>query len=1353
MSDVERRFHETWLGMVQPIDGLVVSIPVLVDAQCAERQPPHVQAQLVDLCPPMRQGESGPEGYAIANVPTFLSALLGYAADAFDIGDALPEALSLYVPEGRQTLRATLGLKKAVAPAHAEASDTTPASLAGAGYAMLVWEIPGGLDLDKPETVTGSWDYPPAAKFDRLLRHVRVPIGLLTNREAVRLVYAPHGESSGGITFRVDDMVSVGGRPILDAFVMLLAANRFFGVAEERTLPALLSESRKRQANVTNDLADQVFDALKILLRGFESAAERDGRDLLDDALAREGDHLYRGLLTVLLRLVFLLYAEDRGLLPVEHPIYAEHLSVVSLFEQLLTDRGAYPDSMSRRFGAWGRLVALFRAVFLGVSHGDLRMPPRRGSLFNPHEYPFLEGWGPAGSAPITQAEDRTAVQVPSVDDETAFQVLEKLLVFEGQRLSYRALDVEQIGSVYEALMGYHVLRVPSAAVCMKPDRLWVSAEDVLDVVATRRANWLKETVGLSSAQGEKLAAEIANAKDHEGVLEALAKYAAGARKAEPSLSRARARQLVLQPGTERRRTSSHYTPRSLSEPIVRRTLEPLLAVMGDAPSSERMLNLKVCDPAMGSGAFLVEACRFLADRVLLAWTREGRLEAITAEHGDALLHARRLVAQRCLFGVDKNDAAVELAKLSMWLVTLSKTLPFTFLDHCLRHGDSLVGLDFDQIRHFHWKRPKEETPRQIELFDREIASALEEAIKLRQKIGELGDSPVDDSEKARLFWDSQDALDRVRLIADLVVGAFFAKEKDKDREAERARREGLVRAWLGSGAPVTEDLLGMQRDIHAQLPVFHWMVEFPEVFRAERSAPLDENHVARAAYIDAFVGNPPFAGKNGIIEGNGHAYLPWLLTIHKEAHGNADLSAHFFRRTQHLLATSGSIGLIATNTIAQGDTRATGLQYLLEHGAVIYDAVGSMPWPGAAAVAVSVVHMAQGEAVVAAGTKRLNGADVNIINSQLYARAERADPLKLAANTGLIFQGSIVLGAGFILTQEAQKALVRKNGKNEECIFPYMGGEEINTSPTQVFERYVINFGTMDLEQAARWPDLLEIVRETVRPEREKQKDEGGRRFWWLHLRPRSELYAALAPLHRCLVTAQTAKHYCVSFQPTDRIFTTKVVTFVLDGYSHFAILQSRLKERWTWRHASTMKTDLSYTSHCFETFPFPEPDPRTIIPALEDIGERLYEFRAKYMLDENVGLTITYNRLKDPACTDARILELRALHEQMDRKVLEAYAEDDPEGRWLDLEVPPFCPMKDDKAKLAAFEDAVIDRLVVLNAKRAEEEKLRGLGTTAAKKKGRATKGPSRENGQKKPRRAKKAEDQLKLEADEEP
>jgi hypothetical protein len=157
---------------------------------------------------------------------------------------------------------------------------------------------------------------------------------------------------------------------------------------------------------------------------------------------------------------------------------------------------------------------------------------------------------------------------------------------------------------------------------------------------------------------------------------------------------------LFLQPGEERRRSGSHYTPRKLTQPIVEKTLEPVLKHLGDHPTPEQLLDLKVCDLAMGSAAFLVEACRQLADKLVEAWNYHGK-PADLPETVEDVVVARRLVAQRCLYGVDKNPFAVNLARLSLWLVTLAKDLPFTFLDHALKCGDSLVGLTRAEIGSF----------------------------------------------------------------------------------------------------------------------------------------------------------------------------------------------------------------------------------------------------------------------------------------------------------------------------------------------------------------------------------------------------------------------------------------------------------------------------------------------------------------------------------------------------------------------------------------------------------------------------------------------------------------------------
>jgi hypothetical protein len=195
--------------------------------------------------------------------------------------------------------------------------------------------------------------------------------------------------------------------------------------------------------------------------------------------------------------------------------------------------------------------------------------------------------------------------------------------------------------------------------------------------------------------------------------------------------------------------------------------------------------------------------------------------------------------------------------------------------------------------------------------------------------------------------------------------------------------------------------------------------------------------------------------------------------------------------------------------------------------------------------------------------------------------------------------------------------------------------------------------------------------------------------------------------------VAANVTKHLMFSFQPTSWFFSQTLYAFAFDARTQFAVLQSRAHEPWARLLSSSMRTDLRYSAtDCFETFPFPHADPRTIIASLETVGETLYETRARVMLETNRGLTKTYNAIKDPSCDDPRVVEIRRLHEEMDRAVLDAYG-------WSDIVVPPYCPATDaDRAAVQAFEDEVIDRLYVLNAERAREEARLGLGAKGGKK-----------------------------------
>ncbi|MBM4369599.1 MAG: N-6 DNA methylase, partial [Deltaproteobacteria bacterium] len=742
----------------------------------------------------------------------------------------------------------------------------------------------------------------------------------------------------------------------------------------------LLAESRKYQSEVSNRLADQVLGALWELLRGFQAADEAANGRVLYGLPHTDPQQIYGGQLTVIMRLVFLLYAEDQGLMP-DDPVYARNYAIGGLFERLREDAGRYPDTMDQRFGAYAWLLSTFRMVFDGGGHGGLHLPTRHGQLFNPDEYPFLEGRPPA----IHRVMGET-FEAPRVSDGVVWRVLEGLLMLDGERLSYRALDVEQVGSVYESMMGFDVATLPGRAIAVRPKHVVIDLDALLAVSGSKRAAWLKEHAECDLAAGG--ARELAEAATADDVVAALG------RKVAPQTPRPLAPgALFLQPGEERRRSGSHYTPRELTEPIVRTTLRPVLEALGPKPTPEQILELKVCDPAMGSGAFLVEACRQLAAALVAAWEAHGSTPKLPPDE-DPLLHARRLVAQRCLYGVDKNRFAVNLAKLSLWLVTLARDHAFTFLDHALKHGDSLVGLTKAQIGAFHWSPLKQGFG---PLFT-DVTTAVNEVHEWRRLIHAVDEGDYD---QRRAAWrEAEDVVHDVRLIGDACVAAYFGAEKDKDREALLREHRWEIDRWQAGGErSEIEGIVAELRDGERPVPPLHWEIEFPEVFGRVNPG------------FDAMVGNPPFAGKNTTINANRPAFLDWLKEVHAESHGNADLVGHFFRRAFTLARERGTFGLIATNTIGQGDTRGTGLRWIGQHGGEIYAATRRVKWPGLAAVVVSVVHVHRGRWTAA---RRLDGREVSFISAFLFHGGGHDDPHALRANEGKSFQGSIVLGMGF---------------------------------------------------------------------------------------------------------------------------------------------------------------------------------------------------------------------------------------------------------------------------------------------------------------------------------------------------
>ncbi|PYV07775.1 MAG: SAM-dependent methyltransferase, partial [Acidobacteria bacterium] len=507
----------------------------------------------------------------------------------------------------------------------------------------------------------------------------------------------------------------------------------------------------------------------------------------------------------------------------------------------------------------------------------------------------------------------------------------------------------------------------------------------------------------------------------------------------------------------------------------MRTTLAPILVRLGGPagrpPRPAQILDLKVCDPAMGSGAFLVEACRQLGDALVAAWHAHGEVPAIPPDEREDIF-AMRLVAQRCLYGVDRNPVAVDLAKVSLWLATLARDHALTFVDHALRHGDSLVGLSRKQIEAFHWDPV---APRfQAGFETMRVREHMAKVAELRRRIREADES-VSDWELRDLWDKAQFELGKVRLFGDLVLAAFFEGEKPKEREGKRAEYASAV---VSGEADRYHEWLEEWRNGEQPLAPFHWEIEFPEVFARENPG------------FDAIAGNPPFLGGTQISEQYGMSYFQWLTMSFHECRHHCDLVAYFFRRSFTNLRDAGCLGFIATNTISQGDTREGGLRVLINEGGEIYHATRRLKWPGLAAVVVSVLHLSKNHRVQ---NKLLDGLPVPEISAYLVNGSVSESPARLSSNPYFSL-GSKIYGQGFLFADDdpdctsvvERERLLAAHPDWKGRIPPYIGGEEINSDPLHRPRRFVISLSDVSDEgDLNRWPELKSIVEQRVKPER----------------------------------------------------------------------------------------------------------------------------------------------------------------------------------------------------------------------------------------------------------------------------
>ena len=1327
------RHHNEWLSLV-PNSGPFLSLPVL-----AQAFPQGLDAHDAENARRLRMAFDEWDDNQLSHRPdpaihrAWIKLVLGETLGFDELlaeGQVIPQTLKSEIAEYGETLR----------------PDWIVSDPATKKARMLVQVYSRSQSLTKP-VASSRWKTSPDTRMMQLLHDTGIRLGIVTNGDHWMLVNAAKNETTGYASWYANLWLE---EPItLRSFRTLLSADRFFSVPEDETLEALLDKSAADQQEVTDQLGYQVRKAVEVLIQALdrvdqESADKNHGRKLLVDL---DEKVLYESALTVMMRLVFLFCAEERELLLFGDDLYDKNYAVSTLREQLRVTADQFGEEiLGLRYDAWTRLLTTFRAVFAGAKHDRLKLPAYGGSLFNPDRFPFLEGRELGTSWKNTEA-----TPLP-VSNRTVLHLLEALQVLqvrlpgggaaEARKLSFRSLDIEQIGHVYEGLLDHTAKRAAEPMLGLQgtrdkePEISLADLEKIVTKGEKELLKFLKEETGRSESALKKginveiddqLVSRFRTACQDSQLWKKVKTFAGLVRLDTTGYP------VVITPGsvfvtggTDRRSSGTHYTPKSLTEPIVQYTLEPLVYV-GPAEglpkdqwklrSAKELLALKICDMACGSGAFLVQVCRYLAARLLEAWdavqrtnpgsvriTPEG--EPSTGQPGEMLIpndpderqtYALRIVAQRCLYGVDKNPLAAEMAKLSLWLLTLAKDKPFEFLDHAIRCGDSLIGIhNIEQLRKFNLDGKGEDNNLFLQFLDPKI----KEAIALRRQITDIEASTVEDVEaQDRMLREANEKIDRLKCAADFLMAAEFVPGSAADKRSSRDDAAIKVAVHFNDS-----DLAMFRREGQKALAsqvTFHWPLEFPEVM------------VERGGF-DAFVGNPPFFAGAWLDTHVGTEYRRHLVSHLANGktglRGTADLCAYFTLRASTLMKSQAYLGLVLTNTIAEGDTKSVGLLQLEHTGRRIYRANPSAKWPGEATLEVAQVWITNAHFN---GQKFLESSPVTHISSSLTSDDD-GEPIELAENGPLICKGSELQGDGFKLSGEEAQSILNESRANSAVIFRLLTGDDLNNSPGCDPVQWVINFGARSLADARRFNEPFQIVEDRVKLHRLEYEGDTGRdralrTYWWLFRGHRQEIEDYAAKHKRLIARSVVSKYSVFAFVDASFVCTASMYCFLSDDDAMFALLQSSLHDTWSRRYGSTLRIDLRYIAgSCFKTYPLV----RNI--ALVRFGADYNAHRVSVAQQHGLGLTDLYNYFHRPDKTSADIQKLRQLHVEMDNAVAAAYD-------WTDLDLDHDFHETKQGVRYTISGPArreVLARLLKLNHERYAEEVKRGLHETKGPK-----------------------------------
>ncbi|MGI6872402.1 Eco57I restriction-modification methylase domain-containing protein [Amycolatopsis sp. 3B14] len=1124
-----------------------------------------------------------------------------------------------------------------------------------------------------------GWAASPVDRMEELLRSSGVPIGVVTDGRWWAIVSARRETmAASGI---VDAQTWIEEAQTRDAVIALLQRRRLVGGKPEDRLTELFGESVAAAEEITEALGTQVRRAVELLVQALSEAA----LSAEDDPLPEDRGQVYEAAVTVMMRVVFLLFAEERGLLP-QGELFSLGYGISEELDALDTRvREESAEALDNTYLTWHRLLATSLALYQGASFEDVRLPSYGGSLFDPGRFPFLTARGRSGGLAIT-VSDRVMLEVLR-----AVQVA-KIKGQPARRISFRDIDVEQIGYIYEGLLGYSCAEVDEVMVGLigkegeEPEIPLAVLESLAETKHTDTAlaeallAWAKENQPAATPPSKaalvKAIRESSQVEDAERALRAVTTDEELRDRLRPFVGIIRRdlrnRPLVVLPGgvlvvetPSRASAGAHYTPKSLAEEVVLHALEPLVYDPGphqmadrDAwvpVSSDRILDLKIADIACGSGAFLVAAARYLAARLVEAWRSEG--VAIGTPH-DQQTHALRTVVANCLYGADINGMAVEMCKLSLWLVSLDAKLPFSFVDDKILHGNSLLGIT--DVRQLRFQHIDPDSVRQMPLFQPDVDGVLARAVRLREKLAtevDNADPQRSATTKRRQWGEYRELVARLNEIGDAVIAAGL-RHGGKPGKKLNTEYENLRMALSDAYAPggdramldgiLSAGLTPTVRTDYERWKPLHWPVMVPDV-------------MTRGGF-DAVIGNPPFLGGQKLTGTMGTNVRDWFVNaIAGGTKGSADLVGYFFLRARTLLNSRGNLGLIATNTVAQGDTREVGLDRMVADGFTITRAIQSRSWPASSAnLEYAAMWGTQGS--VAAGVPRVaDDVEAERISTLLepVGRVE-GPPARLAENTGIAFKGCYVLGLGFVLEPDEAAAWIESDVSNSDVLFPYLNGENLNSRPDTSSSRWIIDFNDRPEVEARKYSLPFLRVYEKVRPQRLSNNRAVYGKYWWQYAEKRPAMRAAIASLNAVIVIAQTSKTLRPMLVANRFVYDQKLVVFAEGSHSQLGILSSTVHQMWAIKYGSTMRTDAVYTpSDVFETFPRPEPTEQ-----LAEVGRVLDGERREIMLRRQLGLTKLYNLVNDPGTAnsdDADVARMREIHVELDRSVMAAYGWDD--------------------------------------------------------------------------------------------